>query len=162
MKKKVSTKPKEKNNKEKSQNKGNIEIFGIILFLFGFFMSVSLLGYDTGIVGSMLSDAAHVIFGIAAFLVAVCFVLMGAIYMFTGTSISLNAHRVLVVILFCSVLAMYHHMMTPLGQELEIDSLMYYGGIISGAPVWFIHLLIGNIGTTLFPVSYTHLRAHET
>ena len=150
MKKKVSTKPKEKNNKEKSQNKGNIEIFGIILFLFGFFMSVSLLGYDTGIVGSMLSDAAHVIFGIAAFLVAVCFVLMGAIYMFTGTSISFNAHRVLVVILFWSVLAMYHHMMTSLGQELEIDSLMYYGGIISGAPVWFIHLLIGNIGTTLF------------
>ena len=60
------------NNKHSSSEK-KFEITGIIMFLFGAFVCLSLFGYKTGIIGDFLVDGFHVLFGISSPIIALAF-----------------------------------------------------------------------------------------
>ena len=57
-------------NKKHDSSGKNFEITGIIMFLFGFFVCLSLFGYKTGIIGDFLVDGFHVLFGISSPIIA--------------------------------------------------------------------------------------------
>lgn len=144
-----------KGNTKRTQEKKNpperkIEITGIITFLFGFFMCLSLFGYRTGIAGDFFVDGFHVLFGASSLIIAVSFILIGVKYTFCGNGLELNRKVILSLFLFLIMLSGYHHFMTPLGAELRIEYIVKYGGFLGGVPVWGIRRLFGLTGTTLF------------
>ena len=137
-------------NKKHDSSGKNFEITGIIMFLFGFFVCLSLFGYKTGIIGDFLVDGFHVLFGISSPIIALAFTLLGAKYTLSGTGIEINRKIILILFLVLTILAGYHHFMTPLGSEIMIDYIIKYGGFFGAGFVYGIRRLFGFTGTTLF------------
>lgn len=144
--------PKRRNDTTQKNDKKNMEIWGIILFLFGFFMGITLLGYETGLIGSLVQDATRVLFGMVSPLVSLYLMIEGSLYMLTERGLSLHRRGFLVLLLGWFLLILYHHVMVLPGEELDVYALMHHGGILGGVPAWFIHLLLGSIGTVIFLV----------
>lgn len=145
MKKKMQTVQRKKYKKEEH----DFEITGIIMLLFGIFITLSLSGFGMGIVGDFANDGFRVLFGVSAFLIAILFIIIGAKYLLTGRGMMLNRQWLLIVIAALILLSFYHHYFVPSGNELSIPYIMAYGGVISGAIVWGVRLLLGQIGTTV-------------
>ena len=145
----MKLKEKPARRRKSSSSKNNFEITGIISFLFGFFVCLSLFGYGTGIIGDFVSDGFRVLFGASALFIALCFTLLSAKYTLTGTGLDMNRKVVLLILLLVIILAGYHHLSVPLGAEMYADNLMKYGGVTGGGAVWLIRLLAGPVGTTV-------------
>lgn len=147
MKKKITSARRRANDGSK-----NYEISGIVIFCFGIFAFISLFGLfggGTGLMGKWVSDGIHFLFGLAAPAAALFLILFGARYALASRGISMSRRNVLLALLFVLFLCLVHHYYVPLGREMEISSILSYGGIIGGGLTSFFHLILGEIGTTI-------------
>ena len=147
MKKKTTSARRRANDGSK-----NYEISGIVIFCFGIFAFISLFGLfggGTGLMGKWVSDGIHFLFGLGAPAAALFLILFGARYALASRGISMSRRNVLLALLFVLFLCLVHHYYVPSGREMEISSILSYGGIIGGGLTSFFHLILGEIGTTI-------------
>lgn len=148
MKKRARSRSKTRNN-----SNSNYEISGVIIFFLGIFVTVSLWGTRTGLLGDLANQGIHFLFGIAAWLFAIFLMFFGARYAIFSKGIVINRRNVLLALLFLLTLTFIHHYYVPAGQEFNIEKILRYGGIIGAGISSLFHMALGSVGTTLLLVA---------
>ncbi len=134
---------------QKSSQGSNYEITGVALFLFGLFVLFSLFSDNTGTFGSISNTGTHFLLGVGAPLGALLMMGFGGHYAVTSRGISWNRRVALVILLVMLLLATLHHFAVPFGEEMEVSSILTYGGIIGAGFCSLFHEILGFWGTTI-------------
>ena len=149
---------KTKNKVETKKNKTEIpetpstrksEIIGIVFVAIGLISICGLLGLNVGYMGLFFAKCLKYFFGIGAAVVSLLFVVCGGYYIMQHKKIGINKTSIGVLLLLISILAMYHHILIPVGKEIMPDSLANGGGLIGGVMAWLFHKPLGSTGTTI-------------
>lgn len=139
----------------KQKNSGNhCEIAGVILFFAGLFIIISLFADGTGILGQVTQDAVRFLFGCAGIFFALFLLGIGGRYALWGTGIQVTRKSVLAGVLCLLLLALIHHIFVKEGSEMEIRSILSYGGIFGAVLSKFLHEGAGNLGTSAFLMGF--------
>lgn len=143
-------KPSLQHKKSRRRSGHKYEILGVILFLLGIFLCMSLFGRDMGVFGGWLRDTLRFFFGMTA--VVPCFFvsLLGGRYIYKGIGFQITKRVVLGGILYVLLACWIHYFLSAAGKELDIQNVLAYGGIIGSVSVWGLHILFGNAGTAIF------------
>ncbi|MDU2066153.1 MAG: DNA translocase FtsK 4TM domain-containing protein, partial [Sporomusaceae bacterium] len=123
------------------------ELWGIFLVALGLISMISLLDLSTGAVGLLTAKVLHYAFGIGALVVPLVIIIIGSRYVWMRRGISFSLKFVALVLLFLFFLALYHHWLTPLNQEIYPESLINGGGLSGGLIVFGLRKLFGFYGT---------------
>ncbi|MCR5176311.1 MAG: DNA translocase FtsK [Anaerovibrio sp.] len=151
-------------NKSKSTNKKNSvasrneveestrkpEIIGIIFVAIGLISICGMLGFNVGYMGYFFAQTLKYFLGIGAAVVALLFVVCGGYYIMQHQKVGFNKTSIGVVCLLISLIAMYHHLVVPMGEEIMPSNLVNGGGIIGGLLVFVLHKPLGSTGTLIF------------
>ena len=132
----------------KSEEK-SYEITGVILFLFGLFILFSLFSDSTGFFGDITNKGSHFLFGFGAPFCALLMMFFGGRYAVTSKGISWDRRVALVILLVLLLFMAVHHFLVPFGKEMDIQSILTYGGIVGAGFCVFVHDAMGYWGTTL-------------
>ena len=132
----------------KSEEK-SYEITGVILFLFGLFILFSLFSDSTGFFGDITNKGSHFLFGFGAPFCALLMMFFGGRYAVTSKGISWDRRVALVILLVLLLFMVVHHFLVPFGREMDIQSILTYGGIVGAGFCVFFHDAMGYWGTTL-------------
>lgn len=132
----------------KSEEK-SYEITGVILFLFGLFILFSLFSDSTGFFGDITNKGSHFLFGFGAPFCALLMMFFGGRYAVTSKGISWDRRVALVILLVLLLFMAVHHFLVPFGREMDIQSILTYGGIVGAGFCVFFHDAMGYWGTTL-------------
>lgn len=139
-----------KGRKRRNSSSHKYEITGIVFFLLGVFLCVSLAGRDAGLFGEYMRDMLHFLFGMTALVPSLFLIWMGGRYIYRGSGFSVTRRGVLWGVLYVLALCWVHHFYALPGKELDVDAVFQYGGVIGGALTWGLHVLFGGgIGTTI-------------
>lgn len=149
MKKKTAAPRRRKAKTSGGASGSSYEISGIIIFLFGVFALISLFSDGTGMVGKMVSDGIHFLFGVGSIFCALFLIVFGGRYALLSRGISFSRRNLLVGGLFVIFLTLVHHYYVPLGREMDISEILHYGGVIGGGLSAVFHGALGEIGTTI-------------
>lgn len=133
---------------QKSEEK-SYEITGVILFLFGLFILFSLFSDSTGFFGDITNKGSHFLFGFGAPFCALLMMFFGGRYAVTSKGISWDKRVALVILLVLLLFMAVHHFLVPFGREMDIQSILTYGGIVGAGFCVFFHDAMGYWGTTL-------------
>lgn len=133
---------------QKSEEK-SYEITGVILFLFGLFILFSLFSDSTGFFGDITNKGSHFLFGFGAPFCALLMMFFGGRYAVTSKGISWDRRVALVILLVLLLFMAVHHFLVPFGKEMDIQSILTYGGIVGAGFCVFFHDAMGYWGTTL-------------
>ena len=133
---------------QKSEEK-SYEITGVILFLFGLFILFSLFSDSTGFFGDITNKGSHFLFGFGAPFCALLMMFFGGRYAVTSKGISWDRRVALVILLALLLFMAVHHFLVPFGREMDIQSILTYGGIVGAGFCVFFHDAMGYWGTTL-------------
>lgn len=125
------------------------EITGVILFLFGLFILFSLFSDSTGFFGDITNKGSHFLFGFGAPFCALLMMFFGGRYAVTSKGISWDRRVALVILLVLLLFMAVHHFLVPFGREMDIQSILTYGGIVGAGFCVFFHDAMGYWGTTL-------------
>ena len=154
----MKTKKNGRRRRKSSAGGHTYEITGVIFFLFGVFLCVSLYGRDTGIFGTYLRDLLHFLFGMTAVVPSLFLMYVGGRYIYRGTGFSVTKRGMLWSGLYILLLGWIQHFEAVPGKELDVEAVFAYGGLIGGALAKGLHLLFGTgVGTSivLFALSLT-------
>lgn len=139
----------------KQRNSSNhCEIAGIILFLAGLFIIISLFADGTGILGQVTQNAVRFLFGCAGIFFAVFLLGIGGRYALWGTGIQVTRKSVLAGVLCLLLLTLVHHIFVKEGSEMEIRFILSYGGIFGAALSSLLHEGVGSLGTSAFLMGF--------
>lgn len=125
------------------------EITGVILFLFGLFILFSLFSDSTGFFGDITNKGSHFLFGFCAPFCALLMMFFGGRYAVTSKGIPWDRRVALVILLVLLLFMAVHHFLVPFGREMDIQSILTYGGIVGAGFCVFFHDAMGYWGTTL-------------
>lgn len=125
------------------------EITGVILFLFGLFILFSLFSDSTGFFGDITNKGSHFLFGFGAPFCALLMMFFGGRYAVTSKGIPWDRRVALVILLVLLLFMAVHHFLVPFGREMDIQSILTYGGIVGAGFCVFFHDAMGYWGTTL-------------
>lgn len=125
------------------------EITGVILFLFGLFILFSLFSDSTGFFGDITNKGSHFLFGFGAPFCAFLMMFFGGRYAVTSKGIPWDRRVALVILLVLLLFMAVHHFLVPFGREMDIQSILTYGGIVGAGFCVFFHDAMGYWGTTL-------------
>ena len=125
------------------------EITGVILFLFGLFILFSLFSDSTGFFGDITNKGSHFLFGFGAPFCALLMMFFGGRYAVTSKGIPWDRRVALVILLVLFLFMAVHHFLVPFGREMDIQSILTYGGIVGAGFCVFFHDAMGYWGTTL-------------
>lgn len=125
------------------------EITGVILFLFGLFILFSLFSDSTGFFGDITNKGSHFLFGFGAPFCALLMMFFGGRYAVTSKGIPWGRRVALVILLVLLLFMAVHHFLVPFGREMDIQSILTYGGIVGAGFCVFFHDAMGYWGTTL-------------
>lgn len=135
---------------KKNNSKLSYELTGLFLLFLGVFITISIFGLKTGIVGDLILQVFSVIFGVLSIIPAIGLIVWGGFYMLTAHKFVWNRKIILSIFSYFLIATIYHHFMVSPGQELDTKHLIEFGGIIGGSVVWCLRWMIGEIGTTFF------------
>lgn len=137
---------------KKRRKKGSrqYEILGILLFGAGLFVSFSLAGESSGLLGGFLGDFFRFLFGWTAILPGLGLICLGVRYVYRGRGFSWTKKEGILAVLYLLLLCWIHHLGARDGREMEIDAVLAYGGIAGAAATWGLHVFLGRIGTVIF------------
>lgn len=125
------------------------ELVGITLFTGGIFALISLIGLNAGPLGLFIAKILTYTFGIGAMAVPVVFFIVGLKYIVAKSPIVYSVKFWGIVLLYFVVLAIYHHIRIPVGQEILPDSLVTGGGLTGGMMLFFLRKLLGVHGSLI-------------
>lgn len=149
MKKKTAAPKRRRTKTSGGTSSSSYEISGVIIFLFGLFALISLFSDGTGVLGKMVSDGIHFLFGVGSLFCALFLIVFGGRYALLSRGIAISRRNVLLGCLFVIFLCLVHHYYVPSGRETDISEILHYGGIIGGGLTALFHGALGEIGTTI-------------
>lgn len=147
MKKKTAS--RRRTTRASKSGEKSYEITGVILFLFGLFILFSLFSDSTGFFGDITNKGSHFLFGFGAPFCALLMMFFGGRYAVTSKGISWDRRVALVILLVLLLFMAVHHFLVPFGREMDIQSILTYGGIVGAGFCVFFHDAMGYWGTTL-------------
>lgn len=125
------------------------EVFGIVLVTAGILALISLLGQNVGPVGIFLARLQKHAFGIGAPVISLLLLAVGSRYIWRHEKINYSLKFWGWVILFVLMLAIFHHLVIPYGQEILPESLVPGGGIVGGLTLFSLRKLFGVDGAII-------------
>lgn len=125
------------------------EVFGIVLITSGILALISLLGQNVGPVGLFLAKIQRHAFGIGAPVIPLLLLAIGSRYIWRHEKINYSLKFWGWVILYVLLLAIFHHLAIPYGQEILPESLVPGGGIVGGMTLFALRKLFGFDGAII-------------
>ena len=139
----------------KLNNNLKYELLGIILITMGIIGFISLLGLNAGIIGSFLVKTQKYLFGIGAIILPILMVLIGFRYIWKRQKIVYSVKFFAILILYISLLSIYHHFKIEVGSEILPSSLINGGGLFAGGFLFLLRKLFGYDGGIIVIFSVT-------
>lgn len=109
----------------------------------------SLLGLNAGLIGEFLATLQRYLFGIGAYLMPVFVALIGVRYVWKHSPALYSLRFFSTIILYVSLLAIYHHFVTMPGKEIMPEGLVEGGGLFGGMLLFVLRKLFGVDGTVI-------------
>lgn len=135
--------------RKKNKSKLSYELTGLFLLFLGVFVIISILGFNTGVIGDLITQAFSVLFGILSIIPAIGLVVWGGYYTLKASNFSWNRKLLLAFFSYFLIATLYTHIMVPTGYEFDMKYITEYGGIIGSSITWSFRWMIGEIGTTI-------------
>ncbi|CQR74677.1 DNA translocase SpoIIIE [Sporomusa ovata DSM 2662] len=125
------------------------ELLGITMVTGGILALISLIGLNVGPFGLFLAKILKYTFGIGAVAVPLVFFIVGLKYIVAKSPIVYSVKFWGFLLLYFVVLAIYHHIRIPVGQEIMPDSLVTGGGLTGGMALFSLRKLLGVHGSII-------------
>jgi S-DNA-T family DNA segregation ATPase FtsK/SpoIIIE len=133
----------------------NREVLGICYVALAVFMSVTLIGLNVGSFGNFIHKVLNYALGKGAFLLPLYLFLLGIGYIVNHERLRFSKRFFSLLLLFVSLLSLWHVYAVPQGAELLPESLTVGGGLLGGAIVFVFTKIVGRIGTVICLVAIT-------
>ncbi len=148
MAKKSNNKTRRKSTGRSSGSKSHkspqtYELIGIAICVFGLLALAGAFGFNAGFVGSFFSKVIHYFFGVGSVPAIFVILLIGLQYVIKHHGITYTKRFWGIVLLYSSLLAIYHHFSIPAGEEILPSSLTEGGGLLGGALLLALRKLFG-------------------
>ena len=125
------------------------ELIGLILLSFALISGIGLLGLNVGFVGFFFADIFRYLFGLGAFFAILIVLLISTQYITHHRGVQYTKKFFGVISLFISLLAIWHHFVIPVGEELLPQSLSEGGGLLGGGVLFVLRALFGVDGAVI-------------
>lgn len=122
------------------------ELLGVFFITIGIISFISLWGFNAGVAGAFLAKIQLYMFGIGAYLIPLVVMIIGMRYVWKHSPIRYSLRFFGLNVLCFSLLAIYHHFVTPLGSEILPDSLKDGGGLVGGVILFGVRNFFGADG----------------
>lgn len=134
----------------KSANPGRAyELTGLVFVAAGMISLCGLFGLNVGFVGVYFAKCLRYLFGTGAVFVTILILLIGYQYMTRHRGLVYSLRFFGMGMLFLSILAIWHHMVIPVGEEILPDSLPRGGGLFGGGLLFVLRKFFGVDGTLI-------------
>ena len=138
-----SRKDRKKANATAEPSSRSFEIIGVVLVAFGIFSLCGLAGFNVGFVGSAFAKFLNYFFGMGAAVSAFSLIYIGFKSITKHELIPDKKKFAAAVVMFVSLLAIFHHFMIPPGEEILPESLAIGGGLLGGGVLFGLRKLVG-------------------
>ena len=125
------------------------ELIGLILLSFALISGIGLLGLNVGFVGFFFADIFRYLFGLGAFFAILIVLLISTQYITHHRGVQYTKKFFGVIGLFISLLAIWHHFVIPMGEEILPQSLSEGGGLLGGGILFVLRALFGVDGAVI-------------
>ena len=125
------------------------ELIGLILLSFALISGIGLLGLNVGFVGFFFADIFRYLFGWGAFFAILIVLLISTQYITHHRGVQYTKKFFGVIGLFISLLAIWHHFVIPVGEEILPQSLSEGGGLLGGGVLFVLRALFGVDGAVI-------------
>ena len=125
------------------------ELIGLILLSFALISGIGLLGLNVGFVGFFFADIFRYLFGLGAFFAILIVLLISTQYITHHRGVQYTKKFFGVISLFISLLAIWHHFVIPVGEEILPQSLSEGGGLLGGGVLFVLRALFGVDGAVI-------------
>lgn len=125
------------------------ELIGLILLSFALISGIGLLGLNVGFVGFFFADIFRYLFGLGAFFAILIVLLISTQYITHHRGVQYTKKFFGVISLFISLLAIWHHFVIPVGEEILPQSLSEGGGLLGGGILFVLRALFGVDGAVI-------------
>ena len=125
------------------------ELIGLILLSFALISGIGLLGLNVGFVGFFFADIFRYLFGLGAFFAIFIVLLISTQYITHHRGVQYTKKFFGVIGLFISLLAIWHHFVIPVGEEILPQSLSEGGGLLGGGVLFVLRALFGVDGAVI-------------
>lgn len=122
------------------------ELIGVGLTTLGVVFICGIFGLNVGFVGVYLAKFLQYFFGIGAIFPAVFMIYLGYHYIMEGQGLSLTKQTGGIFMMLVTVLAVFHHFMVPVGEEILPSNLLDGGGLLGGIVLLILRKLFGATG----------------
>ena len=125
------------------------ELIGLILLSFALISGIGLFGLNVGFVGFFFADIFRYLFGLGAFFAILIVLLISTQYITHHRGVQYTKKFFGVISLFISLLAIWHHFVIPVGEEILPQSLSEGGGLLGGGILFVLRALFGVDGAVI-------------
>lgn len=135
---------------KKTANPGRAyELAGLVFVAAGMISLCGLFGLNVGFVGVYFAKCLRYLFGVGAVFITMLILLIGYQYMTRHRGLVYSLRFFGMGMLFLSILAIWHHMVIPAGEEILPDSLPRGGGLLGGGLLFVLRKFFGVDGTLI-------------
>lgn len=125
------------------------ELIGLTLLSFALISGIGLFGLNVGFVGFFFADIFRYLFGLGAFFAILIVLLISTQYITHHRGVQYTKKFFGVIGLFISLLAIWHHFVIPVGEEILPQSLSEGGGLLGGGVLFVLRALFGVDGAVI-------------
>ena len=125
------------------------ELIGLILLAFALISGVGILGLNVGFVGFFFADFFRYLFGWGAPFALLIIVLISLQYIIHHRGLLYTKKFFGVIGLFISLLAVWHHVVVPVDEEILPQNLADGGGLIGGGLLFLLRTCFGVDGAII-------------
>ena len=125
------------------------ELIGLILLAFALISGVGILGLNVGFVGFFFADFFRYLFGWGAPFALLIIVLISLQYIIHHRGLLYTKKFFGVIGLFISLLAVWHHVVVPVDEEILPQNLADGGGLIGGGLLFLLRACFGVDGAII-------------
>ena len=125
------------------------ELVGLILLAFALISGVGILGLNVGFVGFFFADFFRYLFGWGAPFALLLIALISLQYIIHHRGLLYTKKFFGVIGLFISLLAVWHHVVVPVDEEILPQNLVDGGGLIGGGLLFLLRVCFGVDGAII-------------
>lgn len=128
------------------------ELIGLLFCAVGLISICGILGLNVGFVGLYVAKFLHYLFGVGAIFMTVLILMIGWQYMAKHRGIAYNVPFCGVCAFFLILLALWHHITVPSGEEIMPENLTRGGGLVGGGLLFVVRKFFGVDGSVILLV----------
>ena len=125
------------------------ELIGLVFSAVAIFCFCGLLGLNVGFVGVYFAKVLSYFFGVGAYAFSLLMMLIGVQYIIKHEGMSFTKKFWGILILFVCILSIWHHFVTPVGEEILPKSLPGGGGLLGGGLLFCLRRIVGVDGAII-------------